>query len=1204
VDPALRELLRRGAPDEEVPLILRLRNPGTNPPGVRVVTRFGHVVTVRVPRAAIPDVWADATTVSVKAPHDYAPELERGAWGPPEALAGSRADDRRTPNLGANGRGVVVGVLDWGCDIAHPDLRHPDGRTRLLALWDQRPAPPGLAPPYGYGRVHDAATIDAALRSGRPYAVLNHDPADFDPGMGSHGTHTVSIAAGNGRGGGPAGMAPEAAIVFVSLGRPELGTVAPLGSSVELLEALDFVRRIAGDRPWVCNLSLGRHAGEHTGHTLVEQAMDQLVSERPGRAVVLSGGNYAQRCTHASFLLRPGDVRRFVVEVDPNDRTTNELDIWYPGRDTLTVELAAGSVRRRVPLGSRTDITVGGREVARAYHRAHDPNNGDHQCSVFLEPDPTVRGYEVTLIADDVVDGRVHAWIERDSGCRSCQSRFPCDEADSLTTTGTIANGYRTVVVGAYDAHHPDRPRARFSSKGPTRDGRTKPDLAAPGEMVLGARSTPRGAVPAGTYVRMSGTSMAAPAVTGTVALLFDAAGRKLAIDETRRLLLASCDPPAENVDPRGLGSGYLNPHRALAALRPPAHTQEHVMTPIAVSASDAVSAADLFDAYTGPGEAPSSFHVVGSPSALLREPLLPGDIVVARARRVPFASVSVLAGSTLHSHDELGDGVVPGQYAGVIGAPARGSMRLVTDLRGIVPPNTVILRPQANLVETTVPTQRAAPAGASYWEQQLRFGLAGNTVQPLVDGPATFAAMQRTIETAVDETHYVYLLAWWCDPWVNLTGPGTCLLDLFDRAGQRGVQIRVLIWDAPALVPPFRNHSQLHDAAVTALNRIPGCHAQQDAGGGVASPRSHHQKLLVVEGRDGLIGLCGGIDLNADRIHALPPPAGAVRRDRPALGWVSASGGSGGLGGDGTPLHDVHALTTGPTALPLLRMFLRRWWARSGDRNIDRRAPLRGVYARPVPPPTGSQFVRVGETFDGVLHRSGSRPVRSRKRDVQDIWLRSLLGARRFIYMEEQYLSHLCAAEAIRSVLGRLEHVTILVPPSEITDFGGVWRRRREWIQRITRANPHAAKLHVYTRVVGPPDACRRTGGRHLYVHSKMAVIDDELMLIGSANCNHRGWETDSELVLAAFEEASGSARGLARQLRVDLWAHHLGVPASAVADGVRSRSLWDTAPTRQVCPYDPVGGTDRGIEDDRIVDPVDRQPADPCCTLLPFCP
>jgi phosphatidylserine/phosphatidylglycerophosphate/cardiolipin synthase-like enzyme len=496
-----------------------------------------------------------------------------------------------------------------------------------------------------------------------------------------------------------------------------------------------------------------------------------------------------------------------------------------------------------------------------------------------------------------------------------------------------------------------------------------------------------------------------------------------------------------------------------------------------------------------------------------------------------------------------------------------------------------------------------APAAGTRYWQRVLGIGLAGNTVEPLIDGPAAFAAIQRAIESAQTRDHYIYLLGWWCDPWVNLTRPGTCLLDLFARAGERGVQVRVLIWRAgPRLLYP--NHVRLHDAAAAALNRLPNCHAQQDDAG---ATKSQHQKLLVVNGRDGLIALCGGVDVNADRLHSLPPPRTAYRSDRPAgLGWVGGSGGSGsGPSGSGEPLHDVHSRVSGPSALPLMRMFRRRWLARSGDRSIDQTAPLRGQFRTPVPRPTGRQFARVGETFDGVLRPPNRPPFRSRSVAVQDIWLRSILGARTFIYIEEQYLISDCAAEAIRTVLPRLQHVTILIPPSEITDLPGRWRRRRQFIEHITQRNPHAGKLHVYTRALVPAESCRRDSGRHLYVHAKMAVIDDELMLIGSANINNRGWETDSELVVAAFEDTPAGQSSTARKLRMALWSHHLGQPASRLADPVRSRGLWDSAPARHVCRYDPRARSDSDDwKPDRLVDPSDRRPADPCCTLLQFCP
>ncbi|MGC5075479.1 FAD-dependent oxidoreductase [Agrococcus sp. DT81.2] len=520
-------------------------------------------MTARVRRGSLQEVWSDHATLSVKASHSYSPDVE-----PPsvDSEPETTIDARRPAGITETGAGVAVGFVDWGCDFTHPDLRNADGSTRLLGLWDHRSSAGTSAAPYGYGRIFETAEIDAALRAADPFDALDYHPATFDTGLGAHGTHTLSIAAGNGSAGGPEGLAPGADIIFVNLGRREGPDVVPLGRSVELLESVHYMATVAASRCLVVNLSLGRHAGAHTGRSLVERSMDHFVSSAPGRAIVQSGGNYYQRRTHGSWQLTPGSRREFIVEVDSSDATTNEVDIWYSGRDRIAVQLSSPELglEELVRQGSSTTLRHGALEIARVYHRAdRDPNNGDHQCSIMLEPTADAPRWRVTLIAEDVVDGRVHAWIERDSGCRACQSRFNRREADPQTTTGTIANGFRTIVVGAIDAHHADAPIAPFSSSGPTADGRLKPDLVAGGVMELGARSRPASGATDFPYVRMSGTSMAAPAVTGAVALMFERGGH-LRIEDTRSMLLASCDPVGEDADPRRVGAGRLNVRAAL----------------------------------------------------------------------------------------------------------------------------------------------------------------------------------------------------------------------------------------------------------------------------------------------------------------------------------------------------------------------------------------------------------------------------------------------------------------------------------------------------------------------------------------------------------------------------------------------------------------------------------------------------------------
>lgn len=561
MDPALQELLESGEATDEVALVLRLRSSAELPPGLRVVARLGPIATVRCERAAIWQFYGHPAIASVKAPRwlvsEYGPLIDREDAG----NIGVEDSDRRRPDgLVPTGRGTVVALIDWGCDFAHPDFVDPHGASRLHALWDQR-APVADANPYGYGRVHRRAAISAALKTGDPYRALGYHPAISDTGVGAHGTHVLSIAAGNGRGGGPLGIAPEAELIFVHLGAPGWDKAGPLGDSSNLIEALHFIIAEAGERPVAINMSIGRHAGPHDGSSLAEQAIDWLVRARAGTAVVQSAGNYYSRNVHCAGQLMNGETDELPFEVFKGDATPNELEIWYPGRDVFGAGLHApdGKLLAEVKLGDKAAVLLDGQRIGTIYHRAHDPNNGDHHINLFLYTSAPPGVWKLTLDGEDVTDGRYHAWVERDPGCRACQALFLADSVNHTTTTGSICNSYQTIAVGAYDAHSEDRRLTSFSSSGPTRTGLVRPVLLAPGMRVLAARSHPRrGEAPALT--RMSGTSMAAPHVTGTIALMFEAGGR-MDIVRLRRALFESLQPPPK-VDARDrhrVGFGVLD---------------------------------------------------------------------------------------------------------------------------------------------------------------------------------------------------------------------------------------------------------------------------------------------------------------------------------------------------------------------------------------------------------------------------------------------------------------------------------------------------------------------------------------------------------------------------------------------------------------------------------------------------------------------
>src|SRR6202158_5229715 len=453
MDPGLWEVFEATGPDE-VQAIIRLADPTVVPAGVRLVAQFGDIITCRLSRQAIVEVRTSGATASMKPAVRLLEELEQSTT--PAEDVSQEPTDRRPASITQTGKGVVLGFVDWGLDFAHPDFRKEDGATRLIALWDQQSdVNHPVNNPDGDGRVHRRQDIDRALRETDPYAALGYRPSDADVDhSGTHGTHVAGIAAGNGRAGGPLGLAPDADIVFVHPGGEGPAALASLGNSVTLLEAVDFIARTAGDKPWVVNLSLGQQGGSHDGTSLAEQALDNLISDAPGRAIAQSCGNYCNRRIHAAGKLRPGEERMLHFDVANTELVPNKVEVWYSKRDRITVSVGVpdGTTSEVVGQGERELLTTAGKPIGRLYHRAHDPNNGDHQIALFIYPDSPRGQWTMKLTGEDVLDGRFNAWIERNTFCPNCQPHFVPNDAVELSTTGTICNGHRTIAVGAYDS--------------------------------------------------------------------------------------------------------------------------------------------------------------------------------------------------------------------------------------------------------------------------------------------------------------------------------------------------------------------------------------------------------------------------------------------------------------------------------------------------------------------------------------------------------------------------------------------------------------------------------------------------------------------------------------------------------------------------------------------------------------------------------
>jgi subtilisin family serine protease len=600
-DPALKQLLlrRTGSPlgealpadaeAELVPVVARLRDPRREVAGLRIVARAGDVVTARVALGQIVSVRRDPDVLSLKASRTYAPSLVHSV---PEIHATAPELARAVPPAGVTGAGTVIAFLDWGFDFVHSNFRTGTGGTRLLWLWDQRGGRLARSPePFGEGREWSRADVDAALAQPDPYTALGYDPVSADvTGFGAHGTHVADIAAGNGAAPGSSrGVAPGADLVFVHLKGEDTAPEDNLGDSVRLIEAARYVLDRTGDRPLVINCSLGTTGGPHDATPLVVRAFDALLEERPGFVVVMSCGNYGDADLHSHGRVTQGgdhDLRWRVVEGDEDA----ELEVWYSGADIFAATLhdPNGALVASAALGEDAVARSGSRVTASLFHRSHDPLNGDNHVDAFVWPGAPAGTWTLRLRGVTVHNGSFDAYIERAPARR--QSRFVTADATAAGTTGSICNGFGPIAVAAYDARDPLRRSVPSSSRGPSRDGRAKPDVSAPGWRIRAARSSRPG--PDGTRLLdrttiMSGTSMAAPHASGVAALVLEAATGQPAGHEVKRILVATArgSPPSDEAEKLRYGAGRIDAAAAVALARSAARPSEAALPAPALAA-------------------------------------------------------------------------------------------------------------------------------------------------------------------------------------------------------------------------------------------------------------------------------------------------------------------------------------------------------------------------------------------------------------------------------------------------------------------------------------------------------------------------------------------------------------------------------------------------------------------------------------------
>jgi hypothetical protein len=540
----------------------------------------GVVLTASVDVAMLPDLTRLPGVRFVTVGDRLAPQLDQ-ATGASQTGAAEVARNV-TDHLGrpVTGRGVLVGIADTGADWSHADFRRADGGTRIVGLWDQGAsnAPNSSLPAVSYGRVWTAPQVDswnasAILPGGTCTTALcaavgaSGVATPDDRPIGSsvvevgHGTHVLAGAVSGGLAPScdgsctPAfypGTAPEADIAVV---RTDL-------SSAHVIDAWNWLVAVAkarGQPLVVVNALAVARAGAHDGSHPLEVAIDALSG--PGVAFVTAAGNAGALGAHASgTLTHTGALQTATLAIytDPVVPTDATVDVWWRGADDLSFAIQdpyGGTAIDFAPRDGvlRSATTFGGTVVTFvSTATASGPSHGVLTLHRSMSGNTGGLGGSWTVVVranslggGDRV-GQWDAWIDLDAA----PSVRWLTAAESGRTDGRVdratiaepATARQAIVVGALasraswiDGDGTTRTAnppiatggvASFSGRGPTVDGLQRPDVVAPGAVVVAARSvtdaTDHGYLvgSARRHRAKSGTSIAAGEVAGVVALL------------------------------------------------------------------------------------------------------------------------------------------------------------------------------------------------------------------------------------------------------------------------------------------------------------------------------------------------------------------------------------------------------------------------------------------------------------------------------------------------------------------------------------------------------------------------------------------------------------------------------------------------------------------------------------------------------------
>ena len=474
------------------------------------------------------------------------------------------------------GKGTAIAVLDSGVDYRHPDFRNVDGSTRILAYWDQSlPFASfnkentnrnssnsdkfqyisttnsqnnyiaadnrtntrrdtlskhsfAIDNPYNLGVIFSEEDLNRLLMpksssvpsDSSTFSVTAPATELLSPSedISGHGTHIAGICSGNGRAsnGNNQGVAPESSLIVVKLKNE---TASVYSDYANLMMAVDFAVRFAKSRslPLSINISYGSNDGSHTGSSLLELFMEQ-VSLYGKNVICVATGNEGLTRRHASLNTIPNQNtydKSIDFTIAPGERSLY-LEIWQAFADDFSYELFAPSGLESFVFPAVPGIYSYMIADTTIYLTINNPTPYQPFRQYFLSfssnttfiTSGTWALHIASTPTGKIVDGRLQFWLPSKEATNSATG-FLSPSSDMTFTIPSTASS--VISVSGYDSNLDVF--ASFSGQGFSNNRHTKPDLCAPAVNILST-------APGGGYTIRTGTSMAAPFVTGAAALL------------------------------------------------------------------------------------------------------------------------------------------------------------------------------------------------------------------------------------------------------------------------------------------------------------------------------------------------------------------------------------------------------------------------------------------------------------------------------------------------------------------------------------------------------------------------------------------------------------------------------------------------------------------------------------------------------------